>query len=61
MKNYYDLLVIFDRVINSDNTDEAMLSSLSAALKASFDALEDWERDLLNKSISPEIADVLFH
>ena len=61
MKNYYNLLQIFDNLINSDNTDEAVLSSVSKALKSAFDALELWEKDMLCKSINPEIADILFH
>ena len=61
MKNYYNLLQIFDSMINSDNIDEATLSVVSKLLKSAFNDLEFWEQDMLNKSISPEIADVLFH
>ena len=61
MKNYYNLLQIFDSMINSDNIDEATLSVVSKLLKSAFNDLEFWEQDMLNKSISSEIADVLFH
>ena len=61
MKNYYNLLQIFDSMINSDNVDEEILSVVSKSLKSAFDDLEFWEQDMLNKSISSEIADVLFH
>ena len=61
MKNYYNLLQIFDSMINSDNVDEAILSVVSKSLKSAFNDLEFWEQDMLNKSISSEIADVLFH
>ena len=61
MKNYYNLLQIFDSMINSDNIDEAILSVVSESLKSAFNDLEFWEQDMLSKSISSEIADVLFH
>ena len=61
MKNYYNLLQIFDSMINSDNVDEEILSVVSKSLKSAFNDLEFWEQDMLNKSISSEIADVLFH
>jgi hypothetical protein len=61
MKNYYNLLQIFDSMINSDNIDEATLSVVSKLLKSAFNDLEFWEQDMLCKSISSEIADVLFH
>ena len=61
MKNYYNLLQIFDSMINSDNVDEEILSVVSKSLKSAFNDLEFWEQDMLSKSISSEIADVLFH
>ena len=61
MKNYYNLLQIFDSMINSDNVDEEILSVVSKSLKSAFNDLEFWEQDMLNKSINYEIADVLFH
>ena len=61
MKNYYILLVIFTAVRQLDRIEyeESVLVPVERALLEAFEALEQWERDTLIKSMCPEVFEVL--
>ena len=59
MKNYYNLLVIFTAVRQLDHIEESVLVAVERALLEAFKTLELWERDMLTKSMCPEVFEVI--
>ena len=58
MKNYYDLLVIFTAVRQLDHIEESVLAT-ERALYEAFEELKLWQKDMLTKSMCPEVFEVI--
>jgi len=59
MKHYYNILNIFTNLSNQEAIDESTLLATERALYEAFEELKLWQKDMLTKSMCPEVFEVI--